>query len=487
MSDVIAPKSPLTRPHSHSKPAVPVNEQTESGSSTAQSTGNVWRWVSLALMLVIAAGLGWAYANGVIGADHRATLPPEEAIPERPEQTFVVTAEPVAIRTVKRTIEAVGTLNGFEEIVVSAKAEGRVLRILRDVADRVRPNELLVEMDPTDLKLGVSQADSNLQVELARLGLEQTVDSSFDLKNVPTVRLAAEKRELARLKMERVQNLDQRQATTKDAVDNAVSEFRMATAELENQMLIAKAGLATIQARRAALAITQQQLVDTQIRAPNPQTSMGSSPVEVSYVVTRRGIAEGTFLRVGDEVCRLVIDNILKLRVPVPERHSNVIQIGQNVDVWISSSTTPYQGTVTKISPSVDTATRTFQVEIQIPNESGHLKPGGFAKAIIEVSRSEDARTVPLSAMVRYAGVIKLFLMENGVAREVKFQPGIQTTDWVEVAEPEIPTDGIVITSGQFHLAEGTKVELRKAGSAPDEETPGDASQGTEPSTPTSP
>jgi len=412
-------------------------------------------------VVLAAGGLGWAYATGHIGQDHRATLPPEE--PQSTDrQAFMVTAEPVTIRSVKRSIDAVGTLYGFEEIVVSSKVEGRVLRVHHDVSDRIAPGELLIEIDPTDLQLSAAQSESNLQVELAKLGLVKPVGAEFELAQIPTVRLAEEKRELARLKMDRVRNLDSRQATTKEAVDNAMSEYRMTVAEFENQLMIAKSGVATIASRQAALSIAQQQLSDTQVKAPIPRQSAPSEMQENCYVMTKRSIAEGTFLRVGDEIGRLVIDGTLKLRLSVPERHSHAIELGQNVDVFIAARAEPFLGKVTMISPAVDTATRTFQVEVQVKNDHAALKPGGFAKGVIEVSRDDHACTVPLSAMVRYAGVIKLFTIEQGFAKEVQFRPGVQTAEWVEVADPKLADEAIVITSGQFSLSTGSPVTVRQ-------------------------
>ncbi len=442
-------------------PSVP-KQISETPVQAVSASGSAWRNLFFLLLVAVVGGLGWAFATSRLGEDHRATLPPESNADLPSVQTMLVTAAPVTVRSVKRTIEAVGTLYGFEEIVVSAKSEGRVLRVLRDVADRVSPNELLIEIDPTDLRLSVAQSESNLRVELAKLGLEKRVEGRFDLTQIPTVRLAQEKRELARLKMERVQKLDTRQAVTQEAVDNSASEYRMSVAEYENQLMVAKSGVALIEARQAALAIAEQQLKDTQVRAPIPQV-VPPSDEDVKYVITKRSVAEGTFLRVGDEICRLVIDCTLKLRVAVPERHSSALAIDQKVDVYIAGRADPFQGIVTKISPSIDTKSRTFQVEIQVKNERFQLKPGGFAKAIIETSRDENACTVPLAAMMRYAGVIKLFVVNNDEAREVQFRPGVQTAEWVEVAEPKLNPHDMVITSGQFNLSTGAKVSIRNS------------------------
>ncbi|WP_437186057.1 efflux RND transporter periplasmic adaptor subunit [Planctomicrobium sp. SH668] len=416
------------------------------------------------LLLMTAFGFGgWSYATGKFGQDHRAELPPDVAGDGEEPSSILITTDKVTVRPVKRTVEAVGTLYGYEDLVVSAKAEGRILSIEKEVSERIAPGELLLEIDPTDLELASKQAESNLNVELARLGLKNVVDTQFNIESIPTVILAKEKVDLAQLKLGRIKSLAERQATTQEAVDNVMSEFRMAGAELENQLLIAKASLATIAARQAALAIAQQQLLDTKVRAPTPQRMSPHGDEAKPYIITSRSVSEGTFVRVGDELFRMCIDGTLKLRVAVPERYSSQIRVGQNVDVWTASSDEPFKGLVTMINPGVETRNRAFQVEIQVKNDHAGLKPGAFAKAVIEVENDPEARTVPLSAMIRYAGVMKLFLIENGKAREVQFTPGKQTDDWIEVASPKLPPDAVVATSGQFNLSEGAEVRIRES------------------------
>src|SRR5262249_32645453 len=118
-----------------------------------------------------------------------------------------VTVEPVAHRPVQRTIEAVGTLHAFEEVSISARVEGRVRKLHHDVADRVQPCDLLLEVDPTDYTLSVQQAERALQVELAKLGLEQPPGEGVDLGTVPSVMMARTRLENARLRHERVRQL----------------------------------------------------------------------------------------------------------------------------------------------------------------------------------------------------------------------------------------------------------------------------------------
>ncbi|MEZ6092747.1 MAG: efflux RND transporter periplasmic adaptor subunit [Pirellulaceae bacterium] len=106
---------------------------------------------------------------------------------------------------------------------------------------------------------------------------------------------------------------------------------------------------------------------------------------EQIFTVASRSVSEGTYVRVGTEVVRLVIDGALKLKVAVPERFVEQVQLDQPVEVSTAAMTEPVKGTVSRINPVISVETRTFEVEIWIDNSEHRLKPGGFAKASIIV------------------------------------------------------------------------------------------------------
>jgi RND family efflux transporter MFP subunit len=174
-------------------------------------------------------------------------------------------------------------------------------------------------------------------------------------------------------------------------------------------------------------------------------------------------VSEGTLLRPGTEVFRLVLGKTLKLRLSVPESYSSSVMVGQSVSVYPSSISESVQGRVARIAPSVDRATRTFLVEVEVPNELGCYKPGGFAKANILVGESERAPTVPSSSIYSLAGIQKIFVIDQGVVREHHVQLGEQRPEWIEIAEPKLPPGTQVVTSGQRLLSDGVHVTVRRA------------------------
>jgi RND family efflux transporter MFP subunit len=413
-----------------------------------------------AVVLLVPAAV-WLFAGGGWGKDTREALPDPEPAADRDPNAVVVTVEPVTFRPVQRAVEAMGTLHGYEEVTLSAKVEGQVRRVLHDVAARVRPGDLLVEINPTDHELAVQQAERALEVELARLGLKEPPGGKFDEATVPTVVQALARMENAQARLARMRRLAATRVVSAEEMENATSDQRTAQAEHANQILIARSGLAMIRMKQSALAVAKQQLTDTQVRVPTPTLPVPGAAEGVTYCVSRRAVSEGTLVRPGTEVCKLVITQTLKLRVPVPERFSGEVRPGQKAEVTTAAFPRPFPGTVSRVNPAVETATRTFEVEIEVPNPTGELKPGNFARAAIHTRLDAEAATVPLSAVVRFAGVTKLFLAENGRAREVPVTLGVQTTDWVEIAAPALPRGGRVITTGQTALARDTPLAVR--------------------------
>ena len=94
---------------------------------------------------------------------------------------------PIERRAVERTVDVVGTLKGWEEVTVGSKRMGRVLKVLHDMGDRVRPGEPLVELDRIDDDAAVLYAEQSLVAQLAQVGLSEMPEAKFDRAGVPVV------------------------------------------------------------------------------------------------------------------------------------------------------------------------------------------------------------------------------------------------------------------------------------------------------------
>jgi RND family efflux transporter MFP subunit len=347
-------------------------------------------------------------------------------------------------------------------VTLGNKKEGRVVRVLHDMGDRVKPGALLVELDPVDADLAIHQAEEQLKAELAKLGLKDLPRGEFDVKSVPSVVQSEVALEGARQNLARVRSLSKRGAGTAQDYQNAENDERGAEAALANAILSAQSTLANARASRAAVDVARQARKDMEIRAPVPSALPPGVTGPLEYALAKRSVSEGQMLKQSEAVVELVIENPLRLWTNVPERFTADVALGQPVRVVVASyPDSTFEGKVARINPVVDSVSRTFQVEVAIPNNRGLLRPGGFAKASIVTNRSAQAAAVPIESVVKFAGVTKLFVVEGQKARSINVETGQEGSGWVEVLG-KLPQEAQVVIEGQTQLADGTEVTIRK-------------------------
>src|SRR5438309_3849087 len=122
----------------------------------------------------------------------------------------------------------------------------------------------------------------------------------------------------------------------------------------------------------------------------------------------------------------------LRLRVDVPERESHNIKNGQSVRVTVEGDADSYLGYIKRLSPTITEQNRMLSVEADVRN-NGRLRPGAFVKAEIVTNQTATAVTVPPNAIVTFAGIDKVIVVENGLAADKTVTTGRRGTDWLEI------------------------------------------------------
>ena len=421
-------------------------------------TKRTLKWL---LQIAVAVGLGYSAAMFASTRDTRLDLPPEmkEQIASRPDEAVPVTTLPLVRRNVERAIDAVGNLHGYDELTLKTKVSGRVAKIYHDFADRVKPGDLLLEIDPTDAQLAVEQARRSLNSELAKWGFEDVPLANADLSQLPTVVSAKLRSDWSKSQLARLTALQNRGSASAEELEQAKTNAMVGESDFANQLLLARSGAATAQLKKAELDIAQQQLNETRIYVPRSEAVGELS--DPHYTITDRYVTEGAYLASGSDLFRLVVDETLKFRLPISEKYASQIKVGQRVEVSTLTANEPAIGSIVRVGPSVDPQTRTFQIEAEVPNADAMLKTGGFAKGRVIIDDSSVADTVPVSALVTFAGVHKIFVLAGDRVKEVQVVVGQQSPEWIEIVEPRLPSDTVVIVSGQSQLADGSLVRKR--------------------------
>jgi len=432
-----------------------------------------------------------------------------------------VTVAPVTVRSIQRSVEVVGTFHGFDEVTVSPEVAGRVVRIHSDLGDVVHPGDVLMEIDAVDYQLAVEVARREMESDLARIGLtevpdvdtnvdwravladsagfrnalqayrqRQTQQGRFDPTTVPAVSKAIDQMQLSFSKLDRARELYRQRTLSKEDLERAETEHEVDKATFGQMILEAKSVLATARFKQAKLATAEKQLRYTKVLVPQPTFVKAHRPepatsratleaaslatpftealAKAEFVVARRMVSEGEMVNAmpPSPAFELVIDQVLKLRAEVPERYVGQVKPGQKVLVSVEAYPgRTFEGTVWRVSPTVDTTSRTFQVEALVLNLVRELKAGGFSKLEILTHVDQKAWTVPLEAVVTFAGSTRIFVVDQGAARAVPITPGITGRGWVELVRPDpqvIAPNTQVILSGHAQLADGIPVRVRE-------------------------
>jgi RND family efflux transporter MFP subunit len=421
------------------------------------------RAVSLAFVgaLGIASGLGsgWWLAKRHFQEQAKISLGAVSEV--QSTEAIPINVDRIVYRNVRRQIDAIGSVFAFEDLFIAAKTTGRVVKIHCDLADRILSGALMLEIDPTDYQLALAQTEQSLKAERARWGVGDLKASEVDISRMPLVVTSRLRADLAKSKFVRFESLLKSNSISEDDYEQSKSDFLVAESEWENQLLAAKSALASIGLREAELDSNRQKLVDSKIFAPTPSIKLSGQ--DEFYRVAQRMVSEGTMVRPGDNLFRLVLGQSVKVHLRLQERHSRSVLKGQQVEIDVSSEDDRVQGVVDRISPIIDPLTRTFIVEVLVANDELKLKPGGFVKARIFTGQEERVPTVPVIAVDSFAGLNKIFKIEDEKATEHLVRLGIQNDDWVEIAEPLLQDGVYVATSAQRMLSTGTKVRIKNA------------------------
>jgi RND family efflux transporter MFP subunit len=349
--------------------------------------------------------------------------------------------------SVQREVELSGTLLSPDMAKISSEVAGVVLEVRVQLGTEVRAGDVLVRLEPSELKLAVDRAESALRQVEAQLGIDRGQDKQPPAdEQIASVRQQIANRDDARAAFERAQQLSGRGLLTRADRDTAETRVKVSEANLQAALDNVRSLKASLQDRRASYELAQKKLADAVIRAP------------VAGAVSERLVQPGEYIRENTPVVSIVQVNPLKLKTAIQEKHASVIRPGQgvefNVEAFLNRT---FKGKIAYVSPAVDQATRTFPVEALVENTDRVLKPGFFAKGVVLTKVDENVLAVPEDAVSTLAGVSTVYVIENGKARQQQVTLGARQDKLAEVTSG-LDGDETLATSNLSQLATGVSV-----------------------------
>ena len=338
----------------------------------------------------------------------------------RTRQAEVVEQSKLYVRTTfpqsggtDQTVALPGTLQGFVQAPIAARASGYLKQWHKDIGSRVRKGDLLAEIDSPEIDQQLSQAVA------AR---DQTAASL----------------QLALSSQERWEALRKKDAVSQQELD----ERRGAAAQARANLAAAEANVERLKELQAFKRVV----------AP------------FAGIITRRNVDVGDLIDAGGGAGRTMFvlsqTDPLRIYVNVPQAYAQSVKPGQKVTVTQSElQGQAFEGQVARTSGAIDPATRTMQIEVTLPNRDGVLMPGAYVQVQLPL-RGAQAMTVPANALLIRGEGVRVAVVDP--QKQVRLRPvkiGRNYGPSVEVLEGLSTSDEVVLNPPDS-LSEGDQVAV---------------------------
>ena len=340
-----------------------------------------------------------------------------------------------------------GVFQPFQEVDVHGKVSGYIRQIYVDIGDRVKQGQTLAVLEVPELQA---------EVVGAKAGINQTEQNVLRLQN-----------EVAREKASYVA-VQANYRRLKQASDQQPG--LVAAQELDDALAKEQSAAAQVDAAKSAVAAAKGQLGVSQAENLRVSSMVQYATITAPYtgVITMRYADTGALIPAGtaeggaQAVVRLAQSDVLRLRMPIPERDVPLVHIGSVVAVNVQATGQQFPGTVVRFTRDVSNATRTMMTEVDVKNPKLTLTPGMYADVTFNLEQKKDALIVPASAIIQ--GDQPSVMLVNSDNRVEKRQVvlGIASANAQEVTSGVQPGDRVIV-GGLATLQVGQQVNPQPA------------------------
>jgi RND family efflux transporter MFP subunit len=371
----------------------------------------VVRRAKFAATAIVAMLLAGAIAVLLLRSFHARAL---ERATELHAKQYVATTTPKA-NSEGFPVTLPGTLQGAIEATLYARSSGYIVRWTKDIGASVKKGDLLAEIAAPEIDQQLKQAEATRAQTAAGEALAKSTAARW-------------------------QSLREKDAVTQQDLDERLSTYNQA----------------------------QSDLAAAEANVSRLRSMQGFNRVVAPFdgVVTRRNIDVGDLVDAGNSGTGRALFSVaqidpLRLYVYVPQAYANQVKVGDAVTVTLTERVGElYQGTIARTARAIDTATRTMQVEIRVPNPQGALIAGSYVQVLLPIKGDNTGLVVPTNALlfrpagsyvavVDGQGHVRLSLVKLGTdfGTAVEVLSGLSSNDRIVVNPADSLADGDVVTA----------------------------------------
>ncbi|MBF5040936.1 efflux RND transporter periplasmic adaptor subunit [Aggregicoccus sp. 17bor-14] len=338
---------------------------------------------------------------------------------------FPVEVAPVQAQDVEYAIHAVGAVEAFERVQITARVAGALDRVRFREGEDVKKGTVLAEIEPSRYALAVTSAKA--AVERARAE-QADAEAGF---------------------------------ARREAV-NQKSPGLLPAEEIESFRTRARSAAAQVSAAKAALDQAELNLRDAYVRAPMDGT------------LQSRNVQTGQYVQPGTVLATLLQRDPLLLRFTVPEGEAARLKPGLTARFTTRDAADTFSAKLTYVAASADPNSRMVAVTGEVTGEGARqLRPGAFATVTVPVGSASNAPVIPQTAVRPSERGFLAYVVEGGKAHERVVELGLRTTGGLVEVRQGLKVGEQLVVRGAEALREGAPVRISAAPKTPVRGEPG--------------
>jgi RND family efflux transporter MFP subunit len=399
-------------------------EETEANRSStlARRRRRLPRFSSLTVVVIVLLVIGIGF--------WRLLSKPGSSQPPNPTGPKTV----AVVKAIRKTLATESTLQAefipYQDILVHAKVSGYVSMIRVDIGDRVKQGELLATLEVPELQDNINKAKAGLSATEQEVARAQADHDNQD-------------------------QIYQRLDDVAKAHPNLVAQQDLDTARSK------------VEAALGALGAAEQHRQEAQAELGRFNTLAAYEKITAPFdgIITKRFADLGSLIQAGTSsntqalpLVELAQDDLLRLRFPVPEAQTPLIENGLQVQVTIPALSKTFGGKVVRFAWDISRSTRTMTTEVDVKNPDGRIKAGMYAVVRLPLTEAKNVLAVPLQALSSGDQPSVFVLSKDGKLQERLVKTELRTATEAEVTEGLSEGD-LVVVGNRSGLIAGEKAE----------------------------
>jgi HlyD family secretion protein len=391
-----------------------------------------------------------------VGCTSKQEAGPTDKGTAQEQQIKTVKVDKITKQKIGEPPEQIGDVVSSVQLDVMTKSGGEVVEILKKRGEKVNKGDILFKLDPTDVEL---------QKEQSQLGIKSAQSQ-----------LTSQKETIANNRTDLQNNITKVQQAVKDAEKN----YNKAHNDYD-QGLIAKEQMDPLE---TALNNLKLDLDSAQKKLKSLDSTDSLAPLEVQVETAQLGIrsadrtlsnmevkapASGVLTELTVELGMTVSPSFkagqvqqvdpLKIKAELTDTSANLIRGKQQLSFYIPGTTEKMTGNVSFLSEIMNAQTKAYDLELEVPNSDGKIKPGSKAQIILTEDQEQVVPVVPTLSIVREGSDSFVFVLNGDTAQKRKVELGRINETNQEIISG-VKTDEVLIVSGQQQLKDQEKVKV---------------------------